>query len=193
MSDIAVIARLRSSTGLPRDDIVNVFHFGGLGVAESFDDYTQPLGQAYLDHLAPRLGGVNQVTTTAYDLADAMPRPPQNVRVLALPGIPASGPREVAVCLSYFADRNLPRNRGRVYLGPWSGGATGQDRPGTPVTDIDAFATAVHAIPSDVADWCVYSVRDHTMKPITDIWIDNEWDTQRRRGMRATVRNARHL
>jgi hypothetical protein len=42
--------------------------------------------------------------------------------------------------------------------------------------------------------WCVYSPTtpgdmSDKFKQVTRGWIDNEWDTQRSRGLRATLRN----
>jgi hypothetical protein len=37
-------------------------------------------------------------------------------------------------------------------------------------------------------DWVVYSRVDNRSSPVTDWFVDNSWDTQRRRGPRATSR-----
>jgi hypothetical protein len=37
-------------------------------------------------------------------------------------------------------------------------------------------------------DWCVYSPTSNMLFPISQIWVDDAWDTQRRRGVKATTR-----
>jgi hypothetical protein len=37
-------------------------------------------------------------------------------------------------------------------------------------------------------DWVLRSPTDKAFKPITDVWVDDEWDTMRSRGLRATQR-----
>jgi hypothetical protein len=36
--------------------------------------------------------------------------------------------------------------------------------------------------------WSVYSRLSNEMHAVTEVWVDNEFDTQRRRGRRATTR-----
>ena len=193
MSLIAVVARLRSVTSLPEDDCVNVYHFQ-TGSAADFDTATAGVADAYMARLDAVLGGVNQVTVSAYDLANPVPRPPQNVEVRSLTAR-AVMPREVACCLSFFADRNLPRNRGRVFIGPFASAFT-EERPGATVRGAIAdFAGDLGDIGPDVpipgldnVDWSVYSRADTTFKEVTDWWIDNAWDTMRSRGNAPTSR-----
>jgi hypothetical protein len=37
-------------------------------------------------------------------------------------------------------------------------------------------------------DWVLRSPSDHAFKPITNVWVDDEWDTMRSRGTRPTTR-----
>jgi hypothetical protein len=196
MSLIAVQARLHSRTELPRDDTVNVLHYI-TPVAASFGHYTGGVADAYVAHLDGRIGGVTGVTCTAYDLSNAKPRPPQNVehRDFTITGAPM--PREVALCLSFFADRNLKRHRGRIYVGPWLQ-SQGAERPSEDLrtrlialaqafSDVGTTGPIVHI--SGVDGWAVQSIADSALRIITDAWVDDEWDTQRRRGLKSTARS----
>lgn len=122
------------------------------------------------------------------------------------PGLPA----EVALCLSFRgADTTArARNKGRVYLGPWAfpamaaggpdgiGGGTHQySRPhNTLMANIGEAATILLASghsgvgDGDPCPWVVWSRVDHQVRQVVTGWIDNEWDTQRRRGADATTR-----
>ncbi len=105
-------------------------------------------------------------------------------------------PSEVALCASFYSGRNLPRRRGRVYVGPFQGGAsekdpnTGAARPKAIV--IQALLTSMQrlerGIPGGVLRWAVLSQADADLKNITAGWVDNAWDTQRRRGEAPTAR-----
>jgi hypothetical protein len=99
-------------------------------------------------------------------------------------------PRELALCLSFYAGQNRPGQRGRVYLPVQFLGSTTQLRPNsTQMTNAMQFAQQVlnHNLPSgDV--WCVYSRAHATSLPISDYWVDNEWDIIRSRGLRGDQR-----
>lgn len=126
-------------------------------------------------------------------------------------------PPEVAMCVSFQgaleSGVNMRRRRGRVFLGPLQI-ATGLDMPIPPSAWPGNFAgffydRLVTGLGSS-AEWCVYSRLTHYGKPIggtivdgdqedpdllpasftpvTRVWCDDAWDTQRRRGTSATSR-----
>lgn len=103
---------------------------------------------------------------------------------------PASaGPRDVALCLSYYSGANIPRRRGRLYF-PFTTKYTANTvRPST--ADMNALLTFVPVLNgiggTDFA-WALYSRSDDQGFPVTDAYVDNEWDTQRSRGLRPTAR-----
>lgn len=135
----------------------------------------------------------------AYDLADPTPRAPVLELVFSLASAPAGGglPPEVALCMSFQGVRQsgIPqsRRRGRIYFPFIISTNNGSDgRPiGTLVTALVAAGDALLAasLASATWEWCVLStVAGVSMVPITNGWVDNEWDTQRRRGRLATSR-----
>ena len=104
-------------------------------------------------------------------------------------------PDEVSLCVSYANDsaNSVPRGRrrGRIYI---SGQRESSNLSGRPTTAAyeglcDAFkdyCDAVNAI-SDLSAG-VWSRANATVYPIERVWCDNEWDTMRSRGGRATAR-----
>jgi hypothetical protein len=61
---------------------------------------------------------------------------------------------------------------------------------GAIITGALNFATAVltKSLPSQT-NWVVFSPRDGKAQGgVSDIWVDDEWDTVRSRGMKATTR-----
>lgn len=105
-------------------------------------------------------------------------------------------PTEVALCLSFQGEKvpGFPqaRRRGRIYFGPVNANQTGGGRPVSGIitaltTTADALATALLAC-SNAATLSVWSGTNAASVPVTDGWVDNAWDTQRRRGIDRTTR-----
>jgi hypothetical protein len=100
-------------------------------------------------------------------------------------------PTEVALCLSFqglkAAGAPQARRRGRVYIGPLDEATNTDGRPSTTV--ISAIVTAATTLSSAVTalgagyEWGIWSVTDQHFVPAIDGWVDNSWDTQRRRGV----------
>lgn len=199
---------LKGKSGLAEDVYVNNFVFrNDQGVVADVNDaadaiaarlsafYTTPgangarVGQ-YLSGRAIQ----QQAEIRVYDLGQAPPRMP-HVRPLDLGALSGTGlPEEVALCLSYYAGRPLPRRRGRIYVGPLADTAvqtgTGNVEPHPSFRQTLAQAAAGLASQSATAQvrWHLLSQTDQSAHMITGGWIDNAFDTQRRRGSKATAR-----
>lgn len=112
-----------------------------------------------------------------------------------------SYPDEVAVCMSFHSTyasdpefgpggtRPRARDRGRVYLGPWTSGGSVADGTTNRLSIsagtrgmIAAAATRLIAAGATGPDWAVWSRKNATMDPVTGGWVDDAFDTQRRRG-----------
>lgn len=135
-----------------------------------------------------------------YDMGATKPRPvlgqgdvgPTAARQSGSPGNP-----KVAFVVSFFGGRNLPRQRGRNYLGPLGAGAAGSFSPGSAErTQAINWCTRIAGLQLQVpnpgtnsdVDWVVYSPTSNSSHKVTDGWVDDEWDTVRKRGERATTR-----
>src|SRR4051812_33177742 len=129
-------------------------------------------------------------TIKVYDAKKAPPSYP--LATATQTGTPKSSdmPREVAICLSYYAQFNRPRFRGRLYLPASWFTATPTVRPAAGVlTGVLGFASSVlnRTLPGGTF-WTVYSPTAGTDAQVTDVWCDDEWDTVRSRGMKPTTR-----
>jgi len=193
-----VQCRLPATSGVVNDLAMNTWHF----IA---DDLTAlalavtSLGTFYdgIDVIYPGTVDVANATYTAYDLDDEMPRAP--VLEGTLGSMSSTGnpyPTEMAICLSFQAPRQSgvaqARRRGRVFLGPLDTGAG--DSSGRPAT---SYITAIHdaadglLTASDSAStwsWAVYSPTAGVAITVTNGWVDNAFDVQRRRGVDPTSR-----
>lgn len=193
---------LHGVSGLPEDVYVNSWCFRNDTVGGSPETFATLIGERMRDFfdLAPAgnpnpprtfLSGhtlTNQLTVKTYDLGQAPPRTPMERNyTLGLMSEVQPFPSEVALCLSFFAERNLPRSRGRIYFGPMSI-AAGTDvtetesRPIAALRSILAFAGEELMNNTTGATWHVLSQADAIAKEITGGWVDDAFDTQRRRG-----------
>lgn len=112
-------------------------------------------------------------------------------------------PNECAICLTMAADfgsdvefgpgtRPRARDRARVYIGPLNGTAA-QTTLGITKPDVDcrtniAESGARLARRLSTANVVVWSRAAASTKPVTHVWVDDAFDTQRRRGERPTSR-----
>jgi len=230
-TEVIVEAWIQGSSGLAKDRFINVWHFlsvGGAdagalaytGVRKLCDFYAEPdsggTGFPVGSFLANQ--AVGNINFVAYNFADAKPRPELGLADIAYAGGASQDiPEEVALCLSYYTDRNLKSKRGRVYIGPLNVGAVASGgappRPhaqflaamvdaGTRLIPIgppasgkvpDAVGGAwAGAVPGPVADaaWALYSPKLGTFAAIEHGWVDNEWDGQSRRRVEASARTS---
>lgn len=182
---------------LPEDYAINTWHLDVNsvdpvdGATEFFADITT-FFLAIDTYLSRQLEGT--MAFRAYDMSEPEPRVPIYINGSAL--TPGSGqlPSEVALCMSFQGVRvsgeNQARRRGRVYLGPLGITVTG-GRPDS--TAITAIAAAGGQLLSDSDNatnytWSVYSATDDLLVAVNNGWVDNAFDTQRRRGISPTSR-----
>lgn len=182
--------------GIPANASTNTLHFDA-------DDETQlplivdALQAMYLpiDGLLSSLIDEDKIRAEFYRLSDPTPR--QVVYGENLTGLTVSttaGPTEVAFVVSYQAARvsGLPqaRRRGRFYIGPLEAQDTA--RPdNAQVTAVRQAAAGLLAASRAATGWtwAQYSPTNGTGADVDNGWVDDEWDTQRRRGRSATYRS----
>lgn len=208
---------LPNVSGVSEDVAVNTFHFStpGAGVSvadvaiiagklEGFYNLVHPPGSSPLgDELSPHINRAG-CRIKVYDMGQPKPRIPvyDGGFVLTPTGASSGFPNEVALVTSFRADYapGVPRGRlrGRVYLGPLAMGnqvsSSGDVRPG------QATINKVHGASKWLADnnadaifWSVYSPRlaglgQISLRAVVAGWVDNAYDTQRRRGKDASTR-----
>lgn len=184
------------------------------GLADAVERFYKPTsGQGIVNSMSNVANGVGR-TIKIYDLADAKPRAPIYERVSSQVPYASSSvrnlPAEVSLCMSYDAPKisgsPQARRRGRIYLGPLNLNATTTDaasepRPLPALVQIILLAGETFADDVGIAGclWVVYSpttdsagVGDESAAAtITRCWVDNAFDTQRRRGADPTAKDVR--
>lgn len=210
---------LQGPSGLPEDRYVNVFRWAvgidpGHAVAADIialaleDFYTvapadaAPNNRSIMSFMPAYMEADAEIRV--YDDSDPEPREPE-VRTYSWAGASAQPlPSEVALCLSFYGSRNLPRQRGRLYIGPLNNdavqsGSGAPARPGTNLMHALMRAGERLSVPRDGGElyWAVRSAGPYadgsgagvvTHYAVTDGWVDDAFDTQRSRGEEPTSR-----
>jgi hypothetical protein len=173
-------------SAFPRDQMIINPHFRDAGVGSDPGILANDLADA-----------INTWDTTPtklqvriYDAEEAAPAFPKAVATRNESVIASSNwPREVAVCLSYYAGQNVPRRRGRLYVPVGVCGSANTLRPSSALMQkVGDLATIFADLGGTDVDWIIWSRASLTARSATNWWVDDEWDTMRSRGMRSTTR-----
>jgi len=208
MAIIRCQVRLPYFSLLPEDIATNTLYYSTPNdppTTGELDDITAMIEGFYVA-ISDRLAGILSRGTDAceiryYNLSDSEPRQPERIDTFTLSAAASADnlPLECAVVLSYHAafTSGTPnaRRRGRIYLGPFYAGAlddgTGSVFPrvnSTTLADIIAAVPSLSSITTNGCEWVQYSPTTDLGLPVVGGWVDNEFDTQRRRETRATAR-----
>lgn len=170
-------------TALPRDVVTVNPHYNG--------DDAQGLADRLKQNLIAGLpGGATVMFTVKVYNAEAPP--PSYPLATASNGTnPAATavPREIALCLSYYATWNRPGYRGRLYIpAHFIGGVPGLRPTVTQRNACLAWKTILTDGMPGGTIWELWSPTRGQGSGVSDVWVDDEWDTVRSRGMRPTTR-----
>jgi hypothetical protein len=188
-----------ATSAIPADYATNTWHFDDGG--DPLSDFMDELKVFYnsIRPYYPATVAQNSWEFKVYDLDDPEPRAPVADVFWNLTSAPTGYPlpSECAMVLSYQADKvsGLPqaRRRGRVYLGPLNTTTleSSTARPAASVVTALAAAGGVLLAASGASGgwkWTTYSTVTGTGFEVLDGWVDNAYDTQRRRGISPTSR-----
>lgn len=188
------------------------------GNAEDFDGQLQTFYSGWVNALGSTAMNWNasEIRHTVFE--DPTPRLPfalGSFTALSPPTAYSDWPPDVAIVLSMQGTKssgdNMRRRRGRVYLGPLAFAAGDQPQLDTGSADTVANAASSAFFSSGTSVLCVYSPYTHhgiavgqrltkddpevpaylaaSFVEVDSVWVDNAFDTQRRRGLRASYRH----
>lgn len=189
------------TSGVSEDAVSNSLCFKGTNPASDVTALTGFIKSFYDSINATCLPG--EVATSGHiikwtDLPGVKPNYPfdETIFNLAVGPSGATLPAECSIVLSFQGDKaaGFPqaRRRGRIFIGPIDAAANSTGRPSAGA--ITALSTAAATLKSNVlalagdTQWAVWSPSDGAAVEITDGWVDNSFDTQRRRGIRTNSR-----
>jgi hypothetical protein len=207
---------LESATLLPEDACLNVWHFNsasspvtsdGAEIVAALDTFYNTCAEIYSANTI-----TGEVVVKLWDLADPPPRIPIITDDFTITGLGEGDalPTECALVMSFqslpVSGVNQRRRRGRLYLGPLNQGisttALGVVRVTSDAMDaVVAAATGmIGAGEGDTWQWSVFSPSTAGNPPwdesllfqatafVDNGWVDDAFDTQRRRGTEAGSR-----
>lgn len=194
-----------SKSTIPEDTVTNTFHIGGEDTAlANAQNFAANAGNTLYDWV-PAFGSVEMnwagATVTAYDAEDPSPRPVillTNLGILT-PTNDQPMPPEVALVSSWQAPpvAGIPqaRRRGRAYFGPFNElantlQANQQSRPNPAL--VTSLVDGIQEFLGNIfpAVLVVFSKAAGAGFIVDNGWVDDAWDTQRRRGNVATSRTS---
>lgn len=165
----------------------------------NFDPTSSLEAQALVDDLATALqawqpGTNRNITVKAYDLEGAAPNYPLAVKTLNSGNfVPVSCPPQVAVALSYYGARNIPRERGRLFVPLFlidtSGSGAGLESVGTTTSaKVQSLVPIFANLGGANVDWIVWSRVASKATRVQNWWVDSSWDVIRSRKLKALSR-----
>lgn len=173
---------------------------GDVSTTGDYDDWATAIKDLYDD--LQGIGAMNGFQQNGhivkfYDITNPAPNYPvyETTFNLTSSATAIQMPMEVSLCLSYMNTTETSvaraRRRGRVYISGWSEAMNDAGRPveanlSTIIGYYVTYAGAVNAITGLTAG--IWSRASDVIYAIDRAWVDNEWDTQRRRGGKATER-----
>lgn len=210
--DYHVQVRLQLASGLPEDVSVNTFAFrqigGGIPDGNSAIFATQLWFNLATDgYLGPQVSREpNAHSTKVYRILDPEPRVPVASVPFTTADIQTNNgalPNEISVVTTFYGDApsGIPaaRRRGRIYIGPLADFSvldpSGYARPsqtGFINGLLDRVGAWLNVMEENDMEFEVWSRTQGAVFPVTRFSCDNEYDIQRRRGSKATVRTYRN-
>lgn len=188
MAIYRVLISFPHDSAFPRDAVSITPHFSGNN-ADALADVLVNNIKAIAE-----VGAARSFTLKVYDAQKAPPNYPLETRVNGTGFSTSAKPREIALCLSYYSTYNRPRYRGRLYIpGQFISGAFDLRPSAAQMTIAKNWGTALSSNMPEGHNWVVYSRMNDEAYGVTDWWVDDEWDIQRSRGLRATTRQVASL
>lgn len=189
------------ASGVSADNQSNGFHVSDSGITEADMDAWTTAIKTFYDYCYS-VGALRGMASSNhiikfYDVGGAPPNYPIYETTFNLAVTPAAIdlPPEVALAVSYKNVTNnsvlRARRRGRIYISGWTESANTAGRPST---------AAYEGLAQAYADYCddvnvistltagIYSPTQDILSEVEEVWCDDAWDTQRRRGWAATAR-----
>lgn len=190
---------IKSVTNVIEDAATNTFHFDAdtVGDLAAVSAALQTCYQAMRTHYS-NLMAQNGHEIKYYRLSDPPPRATVRLDTFNFTTAPtvAPLPTEVAMTVSFQggASSGQPqsRRRGRIFFGPLNTSAVDGSAflaSGVRTAAVNAFGVLLDASQAATAwKWSVFSTVNGTGVEVQNGWVDNAFDTQRRRGRRTTAR-----
>lgn len=186
MAVVRMLVGWNAPTAPPKYVFTNTLYFNVTGSIDD-PDYQNLADDLWAIYSARSFTNGRKVEVRAYDMDDPKPRPERAYATGAVVGSMAPAAPQIALCLSYYADRNLPRQRGRIYAGPYQ---QTTERPSSgQMAELITLGQALAGLGGLNVDWSVHSVMNNSYTRISNIWVDNSFDVIRSRKIDSSTRS----
>lgn len=194
----------QAPSGLPEDQFITTWYFRNDGIVGNPGPTMATMVKAFWDSVPTGQGAsiitrmpssIVEAQIKVYDLGQPTPRYPIHEETFVPTSVGNAGtplPREVAVVQSYYGGQG-PRKRGRNYIGPLASAVIDEDLQNVPRVE-QLFQDVVAAAALDLrnstenATWVQVSTTYGVASPVQGGWVDDAFDTQRRRGAAPSAR-----
>jgi hypothetical protein len=167
------------------------------GADTDWSNLAEDLATALQGWQNPTRGLTVKLYDIGQDATKANGKPPNRPKATATRNLgncdESPHPRDIALCLSFNGGPNAKTNRGRIYVPIWAIQGSGQ----LAVRPTSGNRAVVGALPTIFAnlgganvDWIVWSRKANAATKVERWYVDDEWDTQRRRGLKSTARTS---
>lgn len=128
------------------------------------------------------------VWVKVYDHAAPLHSPPVYTTLYTGAGTTPVGPRQVAVCLSFYSGLNIRGQRGRIYIGPWPEGLVHEYVQSGQLSQLLALAGDIKNPGGADVIHRIHHVKTDSFSNVSNYFINNRWDTMRSRLPKETTR-----
>lgn len=178
------------------EQAVNVFHFITPDNTNASVDVAHNKILAFYNAIKTILSNGWFLERVVYSALNSAPPAPVSFALIderVTPGVQGSLtgaplPNDVAVVITWKTGKLGRRGRGRTYIAGWTpqslGGTGGGDAAVLPAAHVSQLSTAAGTFKADdpAAMLAVFSKLDHQAYNVLDGYVNDSWDTQRRRG-----------
>lgn len=191
---------LHTGDNLPANFVQNQFAINVSGITELDADEVTVAVKTFYDavrgYLSSRVAATGH-EVKFYALPGLKPNYPVTETTFNLAAQPAGtpAPSEVAIVTSLVGVREagqaMARRRGRMFIGPLNQSTWGDDRPAAGMLTVISDATKDLAVDINAIEnhrLGIWSTVNQSWAVCAGGFVDNAWDTQRRRGIQPTAR-----
>lgn len=168
-----------------RDFITNVLHYAAPTTTPAA--IGDALKTAFSANTLPYYYFKN-IWVKVYDKANPLHSPPVYTTQYSGSGTQTFGPRQVAVCVSFYSGLNIRGQRGRIYIGPW---IDAQMHDHVASTQLDALQTLAGALRHPGGADVIHQIwhpKTASWSNVSNYFVNDRWDTMRSRLGKETTR-----
>jgi hypothetical protein len=177
--------RQLTATDAGRDWTTNVvYHIAATASAATHGDAIKALFTA-----AGKPYNLSQlVTVKVYDHSLPLHSPPVYTTTYPGSGVTGLGPRQVALCLSYYSGLNVKGQRGRIYIGPWQNSDLTEYPATSLLNSLLSIGTGLLHVGAADTQHVIWHPKLATFSNVSNYFVNNRWDTMRSRLPKETNR-----